>query len=129
MAGRERLAEDMNQLLRFSQDNHVGEGRERHRVGEGQRPAADDERVPPIAFGTQKRYAREPEHLEKSSNFQLVAYGECQAGKVAERALALVGTELIAILVGQKGALGGGALVLVDLAIDGLEPERAHPHV
>src|SRR5262249_12375986 len=32
-------------------------------------------------------------------------------------------------ILGQEGALRGDARLLVELTVDGLEPERAHPHV
>ena len=118
-----------------SSDSPRTEGSERDRIREGERAAADDERMAFVALLAMQGDAGEIQHVEEAGELELVADGEREAGELRHGLLGLVGAERHAgfapgcDVVGKEGALGGGVVVRVDLAVDGLVPERAHPDV
>ena len=128
----------VNQLLALAEHEQVREWGQRDRVREGKRPAADDQRLALPALLSVERDAGEREHLEQAGQLELVADRERERFELRDGPLRLEREHRDAgvaverdrrLVVGQEGPLGGGALVGVDLAVDGLEPERAHADV
>src|SRR6266446_2074615 len=110
-------------------------GQEGDGIGERQRAAADDQRVPLVPVLEQDGDPGQIEHVEEAGDLQLVADGKSETGKAGDGVLRLVRADRDARLapglhvVGEERPLRRGVVVGVDLAIDGLEAERAHPDV
>jgi len=73
--------------------------------------------------------------VHETRDLQLVGEREGHDGKIRYRAIGFVGGQDLALLargrdvVGQEGAFGCHAGQGIQLAVDGLEPERRHAHV
>src|ERR1700682_1440052 len=91
MAGEgERVAEDVDQVLRFAEHHHVGEGSERNGIGKGERAPTYDQGMAIVAFLAEEGQPGELEHVEDARELQLVADREREAGELRDRLLRLV---------------------------------------
>ena len=131
----DQIEKVVDQLFGLAEHDDVDEGRQWQRVRERQRAAHDHQGIGGPALGRKHGQAGQVEHLADADDLQLVAHREGQHGQLGDGPLPLVGEQGRAArapggdVVGQEGALGRAARVGVDLAVDGLEAERAHPHV
>ena len=106
---------------------------ERHRVGEGERPAGDDERVARVALAAPRRDARGLEHPDQAGDLELVGDAEGEHRELFDGAQRLVGDRVLGLerrvglaLVVEEGALAGQPRRLHERAVDALVAERAH---
>ena len=80
--------------------DHVGVGRGRDRVREGERAADDDQRVPAAASRRalvgERRDARQVEAVDQARQLQLVGERERDDGEVTDRPRRLVGAQRLA---------------------------------
>ncbi len=131
----ERVQQFVDRVLCFAKHEHVDERLERRRIRERERPAGNDQRMGLVAVLCERRDTGEVEHLEQAGDLELVTHRKCNNFRVDNGPLPLVGDKRhsrrspVGRVVGQKRALCGRVGAQVDLAVDRLEPERAHADV
>ena len=131
----ERVEQRLDQPVRLALHQHVHEGFERLRIGEGQRPTGDDQRPAVAPLRRQQRNSGQVEEGQEPGELELVGHREGQGLEPAERAPRLQGEGRRAAVpecldvIGEEGPFGCGLGMAVDFAVDGLEAQRAHPHV
>jgi hypothetical protein len=133
--GGRRLQQDVDEVIGLALHEHVHEGLEGIRIGEGERPTGHHEGVALVPLLLEDGDAGQVQHGEQAGQLQLVGHGEGQHVEAGDGGLRLEGEEGRAgaavrlHVIGQEGALGGGSRVGVNLPVHGLVAERAHAYV
>ena len=128
--GLERPADD---LLALAHHDGVGKGRERQRIGVGERAAHQDERLV-FALVTLGGDTGGVEHAHQPGQLYLVGHAEGDDVEVLQWTKALVAdrplelrTRPVATIL-EEDPLAGKPGRLLDGSVDALVAERAHPH-
>ena len=137
-ASAHQLDEDGQGVLGLAHDDDVGHGPSGHGVGEGERATHHDQRPASragLAFRRQDRQAGQIEAVDQTGDLELVGKREGHHVEVGHRTVRLVGAQDLVLqasggdVIGQEGALGYHPGQGVELAVDGLKPQRRHGHV
>ncbi len=131
----EGLDERRHEQLGFAGGDDVREGRQRLRIHERHGAADDHERVERVPAGGARLESGQAQHRQNVRVVPLERHGEGEDVEVAHRRLRFDGQERLAppqeirqlLLRRQEHALAHDALVGVEEAVDGLQPQIRHP--